>query len=38
MAAESGTGLYGELAGFLDRFVAADQSDLANRFEGVDDG
>ena len=34
MGAESGTGLYGELAAFLDRFVAADQSDLAARLEG----
>ncbi|WP_380680424.1 molecular chaperone TorD family protein [Salinigranum sp. GCM10025319] len=34
MAEEAGTGLYGELAAFVDRFVAADQTALADRFEG----
>jgi DMSO reductase family type II enzyme chaperone len=33
MAEEGGTGIYGELASFLDRFVAADQDALAARFE-----
>ncbi|ELZ32552.1 DMSO reductase type II enzyme chaperone [Halogeometricum pallidum JCM 14848] len=36
MAGERGTGPYGELADFLARFVAADQSALAERFEGGD--
>ncbi|NHN49172.1 molecular chaperone [Halostella sp. JP-L12] len=36
MAEERGTGLYGELAAFLDRFVTADQAALADRFEGGD--
>ncbi|WP_148414537.1 molecular chaperone TorD family protein [Haloferax sp. KTX1] len=31
-----GSGLYGEVADFLDRFVAADQRALAARFEGGD--
>ncbi len=35
---EHGTGLYGELADFLDRFVTADQTALAERFEGGDGG
>jgi DMSO reductase family type II enzyme chaperone len=34
MAEEAGTGLYGDLAAFVDRFVAADQAALADRFEG----
>ncbi|ADQ69027.1 DMSO reductase type II enzyme chaperone [Halogeometricum borinquense DSM 11551] len=34
MADERGTGLYGELAAFLGRFVTADQTALAERFEG----
>jgi DMSO reductase family type II enzyme chaperone len=38
MAEESGTGVYGELASFLRRFVAADQDALAARFEGEDGG
>ena len=38
VAEESGTGLYGELAAFLARFVAADQTALAERFEGGDGG
>lgn len=38
IAEESGTGLYGELAAFLDRFVTADQTALAERFEGGDGG
>ncbi|EMA07959.1 molecular chaperone TorD family protein [Haloferax denitrificans] len=32
-----GSGLYGEVADFLDRFVAADQRALAARFEGGDE-
>ncbi|WP_135820589.1 molecular chaperone TorD family protein [Halostella litorea] len=36
IAEEPGTALYGDLAAFLDRFVAADQTDLAGRFEGGD--
>ena len=36
--AESGAGIYGELAAFLDRFVTADQAALAERFEGGDAG
>lgn len=36
LAAETGTGLYGRLAGFLDRFTAADVADLAERSEGGD--
>lgn len=35
-ADEPGTGLYGELAGFLDRFVRADRADLADRLDGGD--
>jgi DMSO reductase family type II enzyme chaperone len=38
MAEETGTGLYGELAAFVDRFAAADQIDLGERFEGGGDG
>ena len=38
MDEETGTGLYGELAAFLDRFVTADQTALAERFEGGDGG
>jgi DMSO reductase family type II enzyme chaperone len=34
LAGESGTGLYGELAAFLDRFTAADVEDLDARVEG----
>jgi DMSO reductase family type II enzyme chaperone len=34
MAAEPGTGIYGELAAFAERFVAADTADLADRLEG----
>jgi hypothetical protein len=33
MAEQSGTSIYGELADFLRRFVAADQAALAARFE-----
>jgi DMSO reductase family type II enzyme chaperone len=36
MAEQSGTSIYGELAAFLDRFVAADQRALAARFEEAD--
>ncbi|WP_135807023.1 molecular chaperone TorD family protein [Halorussus marinus] len=36
LAEESGTSIYGELAGFLDRLVTADQAALADRFEGGD--
>ncbi|MGB9955184.1 molecular chaperone TorD family protein [Haloferax prahovense] len=32
-----GSGLYGEVASFLDRFVAADQRALAAQFEGGDE-
>ncbi|ESP89856.1 molecular chaperone TorD family protein [Candidatus Halobonum tyrrellensis] len=35
MADEPGTGLYGELADFLDRFVTADQAALARRVEAT---
>ncbi|AFK20936.1 molecular chaperone (plasmid) [Haloferax mediterranei ATCC 33500] len=38
MAQEPGAKLYGELASFIDRFVAADQQALAERFEGGDGG
>jgi DMSO reductase family type II enzyme chaperone len=34
LAGESGTGIYGELADFLDRFTAADVADLAARRSG----
>jgi DMSO reductase family type II enzyme chaperone len=34
MTSEPGTGLYGRLADFLDRFTAADVADLAARQEG----
>jgi DMSO reductase family type II enzyme chaperone len=34
LAAEEGTGLYGELADFLDRFTAADVDDLDDRLSG----
>ncbi|ELZ84608.1 chaperone protein [Haloferax elongans ATCC BAA-1513] len=37
MAELSVDGLYSELAAFLDRFVTADQQDLADRFEGGGD-
>jgi DMSO reductase family type II enzyme chaperone len=36
-ASEPGTGLYGELAAFLDRFVSAEQDALAARFDGGDE-
>ena len=38
MAGEAGTGLFGEVAAFCERFVRADQRALADRFEGGDGG
>jgi hypothetical protein len=35
LADEPGTGLYGRLADFLDRFTAADVDDLADRQGGA---
>lgn len=34
IAKEPGTALFGEVAAFVERFVTADQQDLAERFEG----
>jgi DMSO reductase family type II enzyme chaperone len=36
-ASEAATGLYGELAAFLDRLVSAEQDALAARFDGGED-